>query len=425
MGAGDDEAPAGTRVPGSSARAQVRVIATTTLTMTISTLTIFLVSSHAVLIREEFGFTEVQLGFSASAFSTVAALLSVPGGAMSDRLGSRAAMRIALCFAGVGLLGIGLVARSWVHIALFLACAGAAQAFAASSTNLALVRGLPVDRAGVGFGIKSAAVPISSSIAGLSLPLVGLTFGWRYAFVGAVAILLITFIALPPSIPAPPQPEGAAPIHRGRTGVAGDIRPLLILAVAAGIGSAAGSAMMAFWVVSSIARGVSITTAGALLTAGSLLGMFARVFWGRFVDRTGALPLATASGLLFIGAVGLSILAYATTPLWIGVAMILVFGAGWSWPGLFHLAVSRRYPETPAAATGLSQLGLRVGGVIGPATFGIVVSVASYRAAWLVGAGAMVVGSMLMRIALRAFASPAAADAMTTEAGSAAGPTIP
>lgn len=403
MGAGENEAPSVTRPGQPSNGAQVRVVATTTLTMALSTLTIFLVSSHAILIREEFGFSEVQLGFSASAFSVVAALMSVPGGAISDRLGSRAAMRISLVFATVGLLGIGLVARTWVHIALFLACAGAAQAFAASSTNLALVRGLPIQRAGIGFGIKSAAVPISSSVAGLTLPLVGLAFGWRYAFIGAVVVIVATAVALPPSIPAPPRPEGAPERPCGWTGVIGDIRPLLILAVAAGIGSAAGSAMMAFWVVSSIARGVSIATAGALLTAGSLLGMFARVFWGRFVDRTGSLPLATASGLLIVGAVGLSVLAFAATPLWIGIAMILVFGAGWSWPGLFHLAVSRRYPETPAAATGLSQLGLRVGGVVGPSTFGIVVSVASYRAAWLVGAGAMATGAILMRVALRAF----------------------
>jgi predicted MFS family arabinose efflux permease len=67
----------------------------------------------------------------------------------------------------------------------------------------------------------------------------------------------------------------------------------------------------------------------------------------------------------------------------------LCFGGGWGWPGLFNFAVVSRNPQAPAAATGLTQTGVYLGGTGGPLLFGVVAESIGYQTAWL---GASVFG---------------------------------
>lgn len=375
-----------------------RVVSGTTLTMALAVLPTFLVSGLVVLIREDLGISAAQLGLSVSAFSVMAALCSVPGGRLNDRGGGYRGMLVALGFAAVSLLGLGAVADHWIHLAVFLGFGGIAQAFAASATNLSLLRGLPNRYQGLGFGIKTSAIPVASMAAGLALPAIGLTAGWRWAFLGAVGIVALTALLL-----APEERRASGPrrINANRAGVVGDIKPLVAMAVAAGVSTAAGTAMMAFWVVSAVVRGVPAGLAGLWLSAGSVVGIVGRVAWGRYIDRTGRRPLSATAVLLAAGAAGLLIVALTTHPALLVLATLLVFGGGWSWTGLFHLALVRNYRATPAAATGITQLGMRSGGIVGPTGFGLLAEYASYEAAWACAAGFLAAGAVLMGSASR------------------------
>src|SRR5699024_45356 len=71
----------------------------------------------------------------------------------------------------------------------------------------------------------------------------------------------------------------------------------------------------------------------------------------------------------------------------------LAYAAGWGWNGLFNFAVASRYPDQAARATGITAVGGRTGGVIGPFIFGIIVTHSSYGAAWLLAAAAAITGA--------------------------------
>ena len=57
---------------------------------------------------------------------------------------------------------------------------------------------MPAHRQGLSFGVKQAAIPVSTLLAGAAVPTVALTVGWRWAFVAA-AVAALTALALVPA----------------------------------------------------------------------------------------------------------------------------------------------------------------------------------------------------------------------------------
>ncbi len=100
-----------------------------------------------------------------------------------------------------------------------------------------------------------------------------------------------------------------------------------------------------------------------------------------------------ALGYLGLAVASVDRAAYAFLPV-----VIIVFGAGWGWNGLFNFAVIRDYPDRPAWATGITQTGGRVGGMLGPFLFGQLVSHSSYAVAWA-AAGATSIAAAAVVIA--------------------------
>ena len=83
------------------------------------------------------------------------------------------------------------------------------------------------------------------------------------------------------------------------------------------------------------------------------------------------------------------------------VGTALVFGLGWSWPGLLTYAVVRLNPAAPAVATSITQTGVFAGGATGPVVFGLLVQAGSYRVAWSAAAVAMLLAAGLMGVGRR------------------------
>jgi predicted MFS family arabinose efflux permease len=87
------------------------------------------------------------------------------------------------------------------------------------------------------------------------------------------------------------------------------------------------------------------------------------------------------------GAAGYALLATGRAA-FVAPGGLVCFCVGWSWPGLFNLAIVRNNPGAPGAATGITQTGTYLGAVAGPLLFGVAVDRWSYGPAWL-GAGAV------------------------------------
>ena len=344
----------------------------------------FLTGGLAVQIRAELGFGEGALGLAVAVFFATSALASVVFGRVVERVGSSLGMRLAVAVSAASLLAVSALAGSWWGLVACLVLGGLGNSISHPATHLFLAREVPQGRQGLAFGVKQAAIPVATLLAGLAVPSVATTVGWRWAFAGAAALALCVALLVPGG--------GEGGIRRVKDARAGDVplTPLVLLALGIGLGSAAANPLGAFTVESAVAAGIEVGTAGLLLALGSAAGIAVRVLFGHVADKLKSGRLRIVAGMLGIGTVGFVLLASGVVPLLV-IGVVLAFAAGWGWPGLFNFAIVKTNPRAPAAATGITQTGASSGAAAGPLAFGFIVEGASFGTAWLLyGALALV-----------------------------------
>lgn len=355
----------------------VRPVVLAVSVATAGVLPAFLTGGLAVQIKEEIGFGAAYLGLAVAIFFASAALASIVMGRLVERLGSHAGMRLAAATSALSLLCVAVLARSWTALVVCLVVGGLANAVAHPSANLSLAREVPQNRQGFSFGIKQASIPTATLLAGLAVPAVATTLGWRWAFVGGAVMAICIALSVKSEDYVPPpktkeQREGDA-----------RYRALALLALGIGLGSTAATPLGAFVVGSSVESGLRVETAGLLLAAGSAFSIVVRVVFGYLADSMSGGRLRIVAGMLAVGILGFFLLSVGLP--WAVVAgTLLAFGAGWGWPGLFNFAVVHTSPGAPAAATGITQTGASSGAALGPLVFGFVVEATSYSVAWMV-----------------------------------------
>ena len=355
----------------------------------------FLTAALVLQIGIETGLTLVGLGVLISTFFGMAALVSPAAGRVSERVGWARALRGAALLSALALGTIGWLANSVPAVALGLAMAGIASSLVQTASNLAIARCVVPSRHGWIFGIKHACIPAAMFLAGLAVPTIALTVGWRWAFRVAAILAVLTALLVPMQeesstiAPRPRQPDSSVGLPRTPKYL------LIILAVAVGLGIGAVDPLGSFFVGYSTSIGVEEQGAGLLLAAGGLCGIITRVVAGRFIDRMAQADLTAIASMITIGAVGVIILNLGG---YVGlfVGGLLVFSAGWGWSGLFTFTVVKDNPEAPAAAWGIAQTGKFVGAGVGPILFGLIAVRVSFSAAYWVATTALVLAAGLM-----------------------------
>jgi MFS family permease len=353
---------------------------------------VFFVGGLAVQISHDLRLSAAELGLAVSVYFGVTALGSLPVGRLVERLGSARTGRVAVLLAAAAMAAIALVARSVPALLGLLAVAATANSLGQLSSNASLAAWVPARRQGISFGVKQSAIPLSTLLAGVAVPTVALTVGWRWAFAIGAALGIAALPLVPPDRPDRP------PAHeRGGGRVGAD---LALLGVVAALAAGAANALGAFLVASAVSRGMAESTAGLLLTAGSAVCVACRLAVGWLADRWSGAHLGVVAALLGLGSVGVGLLG-APGRAWLGVAVLIGFGLGWSWPGLLAFAVVRRHPEAPAAATSVTQTGVYAGASVGPLGFGLLAAHAGYPTAWAAAAVAMTLACGLTVLAAR------------------------
>jgi MFS family permease len=115
----------------------------------------------------------------------------------------------------VGGLAVLAAAPSTLWLLARLALAGVPTALSQPAANELLMARVAPQRRGFAFAVKQSAIPVSTLLAGLAVPVVALTIGWRWAFLFAAVLGLLTVAAVPrmrwhrPT--APPRTSRAAP----------------------------------------------------------------------------------------------------------------------------------------------------------------------------------------------------------------------
>lgn len=351
----------------------------------------FLVGALAVQIRESMHFGPGALGLIIAFYYVGAAGASVPLGRLVESLGALRVMRTACIVSAVVAEGIALLARGPVLLAGLLVVAGLASAGMQPAANQYMVRRLPVGRQGLAFGLKQSAVPLTATLAGLSVPVVALTLGWRVAFGLAGAFAVVVAVTLPRPSRTRAELRAAAAAER-KVGADNTGRGALwVLAVGFGLGVASAGALTAFLASSVVAAGMGRAAAGLLVALGGLAAVAGRIVSGWLADRRSGGHLKVVAVMLAIGSIAylaLALVTYQRLAVLVVPVVVVLFAVGWGWNGLFNFATMDLYRERPAWATGITQTGGRLGGVFGPFVFGQIATHASYGAAWVALAAA-------------------------------------
>ena len=375
-------------------------------------LPVYLVGTMAIQMRHSLHFGAADLGLAIGAYYLGAALSSVPGSWLAEAVGGARVMR-AILIAGCAVqLTIASVASSWALLTVLLFLAGALSGIMNPGTNLFLARRSAVDRQGLAFGIKQSAVPFASLLGGLAVPAVALSVGWRWAFVIGGAVAFGASWAIPASRTSLAERRRR---HRLQPRAEVHTAALAVLAAGLGLGLLATSGCVAFLVSSAVHIGYQKGTAGLVVALASVVAVVCRIASGVRADRRGAGHFRVISTMMGIGVAGFAALAAGAAlddRLLFAAGAIVALGIGWGWNGLFNFAVVRSHADTPAVATGVTQVGGRLGGVFGPVLIGVVVAHGSYADAWLVAAAAALSGAVvtlagawLLRRAVRASAA--------------------
>ena len=352
----------------------------------------FLTGGLAVQMQDDLAFGDAGLGIAIGGFFIAGAVSSAVAGRIVEHFGAERSLRWSAIMSGLVQLAIAGFARSFPTLLVLLVLAGLANSWAQPASNVFIVRIVPPNRLGLALGLQKSAIPAAALLGGLAVPAIALTVGWRWAFVAGALFSVAAALRIPAGHP------GDRPVHadrrrRGKPDV--PTAPLLVLAVGVGFGSAASGGLSAFLVVSGVEAGLSEASAAIMLTIGSIAGIGVRLLVGANADRYPGRALTFISGMFGVAAIAFLLLATENTALYL-FATPLAFSTAYAWPGLFHLAVVKSNPSAPGAATGLAMTGTFTGAVSGPVVFGVVAGSVSYPAAWLTGAGFLVVGAVVV-----------------------------
>jgi MFS family permease len=341
-------------------------------------------------IREDFAFTASDVGFSFAGFYLASAVVAQLAGRLMARWSQLTLIRLGLALCAAVAVTVALWSGRWQLFAAAGIC-GAANGLSTPAVNLLIARVVPSHRRGLAFGVRMSAVPGGASLAALAAYfVVGHGHDWRAVYAGYSVLCLATVAAMGwIEHSARSSPEALQP-HRAGDG-AGQARGLGLLAAAGLLAASGGAVLPPFLVEGMVHGGVTAGTAAIFLAVGSWLGMGARIVVGVLSDRLPRPQLHLAGVIISLvaGSLGMVSLALGRGPLVVGAAAVVTFGLGWAWPGLLHYAAIQVYPRHLVRTTTRLQSGTFLGGLLGPALFGLAVTYASFTWAWLGAAAVM------------------------------------
>ena len=389
-------------VTGADAPRPSTTIAVLGVSAVASVLPAFLVGALSVQVRDELDVSTSLYGWAMSSYFLGAALTSSGIGRLAQRVGPRRQMTVALLVTAAVQIAIAAFADSFAVFLVCLAACGIANAATQTAVNLAITEArLP--RLGLAVALKQSGMPAGSMLAGLSVPLLALTVGWRWSYVAAAAIgllaaALVTFVIAPSAVSAadfvtagdadtePDRPQSS-------TGA-------LVHAAIAGGFLSFGAGTLTLWVVESgVDAGLGNGLAGLMLSLGAGLGIAIRLWWGFRLDGLTRLPFFVGGTMVFVGAAGAALLAVRASPIHV-IATIVAFSGGWIWPVFTNFGIMRANRGRAAAATGITQTGVYVGILAAPLVTGVLIDRAGYGVMWLAVAASMAIGATVaVRIA--------------------------
>ncbi len=357
-----------------------RRLALAILIVALSALPVFLVGATFLQLEQDIALSTTGLGAAAALFFLTASITSTPLGRVVERIGWRASMRINSVSSALILVGIALFARSALSLSMLLVAGGAVYGLANPAGNKALAELVRPERRGLIFGLKHSGIPTSTLLAGLAVPTLALTIGWRFAFAFAALLLPVIWLLLAS------DNDDAIDLtddeYSSRDVAPMSTTQIAALAAAAALATWAAVSLSTFLIAAAVEASLSEAGAGLLLFVGSLASISTRVAAGSIIDRRRSRGFVGLAVLMGVGSLVFVALSGAGG-LWFVALVLLAFSTGWGWPGLMTFTVVNANIGTPAASSGITQAGVFLGAGIGPLVLGWLIDNVSRTASWI------------------------------------------
>lgn len=334
----------------------------------------------APVLSADLGMESSLIGLYQSSVFAGAAVLTLFSGSLVRRHGGVRVNQISLVIAVAALL-LSLDGRP----ATLLACAlgvGMGYGLATPGASHVLARVSPVAHRGLVFSLKQSAVPVGGLIAGLIVPPVTESLGWRAAVVSVTIIIGLAMVCVQPlraRLDHDRDPQYKVTVGAPWQSVllvisTPALRPIAVVAFTFG---AIQLCLFAFLVTFLVERvSLTLVVAGTVFSVMQGTGVAARIFWGWLSDR-----FATSRTLLALIGVGIIVsttMANQMAPDWTLLSVMIVaaiMGAtAVGWNGIYLAEVARVVPQHQVgAATGGVLMFTFLGIVAGPSSFGLLV----------------------------------------------------
>lgn len=354
--------------------------------MAVSTFMAYALGALGPFMTDDLDLSRTAFGSLTTMLFAVGAALSPVAGPLVDHFGGRRSLLVLFATGAAGTL-VTAGAPNFTALLAGVAVTGLSVAMGNPATNQLLAVHVPVRRRGTLTGIKQSGVQAGAFLAGAGLPGLAEAVGWRPALasstllaaLGAAGAVVSVPRRRPSGIPEPPRRRDPS---RARLDPA--VNRLAVYALLMGLGVGATGAYLPLYAVEEL--GFSRAVAGLPAGLIGLIGIVARVGWGRRQDRS-TTPVARSLTTLAAGSVTAGGLLWAAGTT--GVALLwagaIVFGAtATAWNALGMLAIVRDVDVSLAGrASGRVLAGFYAGFVAGPISFGAAVdAVGGYAAGW-------------------------------------------
>ncbi|MBT4488381.1 MAG: MFS transporter [Rhodospirillaceae bacterium] len=376
----------------------------TTWMQTVTSVMFLTVPVLAPALLADVGFQPSHVGLYTALVFLGAMPVSLVMGALASRFGALRVMQVGILASAVALLLSTAASLPIIMACGILLGAGYGPNTPGAAHILARVT-KPRDRPLV-FSIKQSGAPLGGFVAGLLIPLVVVSAGWREALMVSAALGLVTIVLVQPlraKADDDRQPGRAISV----SGVWAQLRLLAghgglrRLTVASFVFAGVQACTFAFLVIYLVDHvGLDLVAAGFAYSCMHLIGVGARITWGwlagRFVRAAVVLAMLGVASATFV-----VVMAQFddSWPFWVIVVISAATGATASgWNGVFMAEIARVAPQDQiSAATGGSVFFTYFGLVVGPTIFAALVALTGgYDLAFYVIAGAIFLAAVLI-----------------------------
>jgi MFS family permease len=355
----------------------VKVVAITTLVQALATLCTLVPATIAPELALAFRLPASMIGYQVSIIYFGAIITSLASGILIRRYGALRTSQIALFFAGIGLV------LSAVQSIIIYGFGSLLIGFGYGLTNPAASHLLmriskPKNRNFI-FSLKQTGVPMGAVCAGLSAPILTLSYGWQWTFLILGTITLATIILIQrfqQDWDWDNDPKASIKYNlNDDLGIVWRHPTLRLLSLSAFCFSAVQISLSAFAVIMLVEDlSFGLVQAGVVLSVTQVAGIIGRVLWGGVADWLKDANrvlliialIATSAGVLttFLEPNSSTVMIYS---------VLILFGlSAIGWNGVFLAEIARLAPKGRVSnATVGAMVPTYTGVVVGPATFAI------------------------------------------------------